>query len=51
MIDGDGMWSQTFPSKQAAMAYFEQAPAIVMAPSDQSVGGGVREGVRYKAAS
>jgi hypothetical protein len=31
MIDGVGMWWKVFPSKRAALAYFRQAPEVVMA--------------------
>lgn len=34
LIDGDGMWMRDFPSKRAAMAYFDQSPAIVLAVPD-----------------
>lgn len=33
MIDGDGMWTQGFPSKHSAIAYFRQSPDVVMASS------------------
>lgn len=32
-IDGIGAWWKPFPSKRAAIAYFCQAPAVVMAKS------------------
>lgn len=51
MIDGDGMWMQPFPSKQAAMARFEQAPSVVMALSSQSVDGNPIRGVKLRRAS
>ena len=31
MIDGVGMWWKAFPSKREALAYFGQAPEVVMA--------------------
>lgn len=51
MIDGDGVWMRTFPSKQTAMAYFEQTPAIVMAISPQSADGSLIQGVKLRHAS
>lgn len=51
MIDGDGMWTKSFPSKRAAMNYFEQAPAVVMSPSSQSVHGSPIQGMRIRRAS
>ena len=50
MIDGDGMWMQSFRSKQAAMAYFAQAPSIVMAASPSSDGSPI-QGVQLHRAS
>lgn len=36
MIDGAGMWSKKFPTKKAALAYFAESPAVVMAPTADS---------------
>ena len=36
MIDGVGMWSKKFPTKKAALAYFAEPPAVVMAPTADS---------------
>lgn len=42
MIDRVGMWSKRFSTKKGALAYFREAPAIVMAPPTDS---GDRRGV------
>lgn len=36
MIDGVGMWSKKFPTKKAALAYFAEPPAVVMAQTADS---------------
>ena len=41
MIDGVGMWWKVFPSKQAALAYFRQAPEVVMARKSSGHADGV----------
>jgi hypothetical protein len=51
MIDGDGMWTKPFPSKRSALAYFGQAPAVVLARSAQPDGEGVTEAGPHKVAS
>lgn len=55
-IDGLGVWWKAFPSKRAAMAYYRQAPDVVMAqpqsaPTEPIAESDVREGMQYAAAS
>ena len=41
LLDEVGMWWKVFPSKQAALAYFRQAPDVVMARKSSSHADGV----------
>lgn len=50
MLDGEGMWMRSFPSKRAAMAYFAQAPAVVMV-RPQSADGRLTESEPLRRAS
>ena len=41
LLDEVGMWWKVFPSKQAALAYFRQAPEVVMARKSSGHADGV----------
>lgn len=51
MIDGEGMWMKHFPSKEAATAYFEQPPAVVMAPASHVDDENPAVGIKVRRAS
>lgn len=46
MLDGEGMWLKEFPSQTAAMEFFQQSPAVVMAGDTN-----VRDGAQRRRAS